>query len=75
MSIGITLMLVGMITVFAVLLIIINLSKLLILLVNNIAPESSSKKSKIPDDIHEAINKAVFQATGGRGKITNIQEI
>ena len=44
MNIGVTLMIVGMVTVFAVLLIIINLSKLLIKLVNKFALEENVKK-------------------------------
>ena len=75
MTTGITLMVIGMVTVFAVLLFIIFVSKGLIFIVNNIIPETSEKKSQIPDDICEVINKTVFQITGGRGKVTNIQEI
>ena len=40
-------MIVGMVTVFAVLLIIINLSELLIQCVNKIAPEETTAKKKI----------------------------
>ena len=75
MTIGITLMVIGMVTVFAVLLFIIFVSKGLIFIVNNAIPETSEQKSQIPDDICEVINKTVFQITGGRGKVTNIQEI
>ena len=64
-----------MVTVFAVLLFIIFVSKGLIFIVNNAIPETSEQKSQIPDDICEVINKTVFQITGGRGKVTNIQEI
>ena len=72
---GITLMVIGMVTVFCVLLFIILVSKGLIFIVNNAIPETSEQKSQIPDDICEVINKTVFQITGGRGKVTNIQEI
>ena len=68
-------MVIGMVTVFAVLLFIIFVSKRLIFIVNNAIPETSEQKSQIPDDICEVINKTVFQITGGRGKVTNIQEI
>ena len=43
MNIGITLMVVGMVTVFSVLLIIIALSNLLINIVNKVAPEEQEK--------------------------------
>ena len=75
MTTGITLMVIGMVTVFAVLLFIIFVSKGLIFIVNNAIPETSEQKSQIPDDICEVINKPVFQITGGRGKVANIQEI
>ena len=75
MTTGITLMVIGMVTVFAVLLFIIFVSKGLIFIVNNAIPETSEQKSQIPDDICEVINQTVFQITGGRGKVTNIQEI
>ena len=75
MTTGITLMVIGMVTVFAVLLFIIFVSKGLIFIVNNAIPETSEQKSQIPDDICEVINKTVLQITGGRGKVTNIQEI
>ena len=75
MTTGITLMVIGMVTVFAVLLFIIFVSKGLIFIVNNTIPETSEKMSQIPDDICEVINKTVFQITGGKGKVANIQEI
>ena len=72
---GITLIVIGMVTVFSVLLFIIFVSKGLIFIVNNAIPDTSEQKSQIPDDICEVINKTVFQITGGRGKVANIQEI
>jgi oxaloacetate decarboxylase gamma subunit len=75
MTIGITLMIIGMLTVFSVLLIIIMLSKWLIVFVNKVVPEETGKVSKVPEDIQEAIHKAIFQITGGRGKITEIKEV
>jgi oxaloacetate decarboxylase gamma subunit len=75
MTTGITLMVIGMVTVFAVLLFIIFVSKGLIFIVNNIIPETSEQKSQIPDDICEVINKTVFQITGGRGKVAEIKEV
>lgn len=75
MTTGITLMIIGMVTVFTVLLIIIMLSKWLIVFVNKVAPGESGKASKVPEDIQEAIHKAIFQITGGRGRIAEIKEV
>lgn len=71
---GITLMVIGMVTVFCVLLFIILVSRGLIFIVNNAIPETSEKKPQIPDDICEVISKAVFQITGGKGKVAEIKE-
>lgn len=68
-------MVIGMVTVFAVLLFIIFVSKGLILIVNNAIPETLEQKPQIPDDICEVINKTVFQITGGRGKVAEIKEV
>lgn len=76
------LMLVGMVTVFAVLLIVIGLGKLLIKLVNKYAPEDVVKTvrpavaaagSNIPDPVVVAIVSAVNTVTQGKGKVTSIQ--
>ena len=75
MTIGITLMIIGMLTVFTILLIIIMFSNWLIVFVNKVAPEEAGKVAKVPEDIQEAIHKAIFQITGGRGKITEIKEV
>lgn len=80
MNIGITLMIVGMVTVFAVLLIIINLSKLLIQIVNRVAPEEETKPkaapaAAIPQDIMEVIRQTVNQVTGGKGTVANVEKI
>jgi oxaloacetate decarboxylase gamma subunit len=72
---GITLMVIGMVTVFCVLLFIILVSKGLIFIVNIAIPETSEKKPQIPDDICEVISKTVFQITGGKGKVAEIKEI
>jgi oxaloacetate decarboxylase gamma subunit len=71
---GITLMVIGMVTVFCVLLFIILVSKGLIFIVNIAIPETSEKKPQIPDDICEVISKTVFQITGGKGKVAEIKE-
>ena len=71
---GITLMVIGMVTVFCVLFFIILVSKGLIFIVNIAIPETSEKKPQIPDDICEVISKTVFQITGGKGKVAEIKE-
>lgn len=73
---------VGMGTVFAILLIIIYFSKLLIVVVNRFAPEEEHKegrhpvstdKSPIPVNIEKVINKAVAGVAKGM-KVTNIKK-
>ena len=74
-------MVVGMVTVFAVLLIIINLSKLLIRIVNKIAPDEAEKAkpapvtSSVPADVMEVIKQTVSQITGGKGSVANVVKI
>lgn len=82
MNIGITLMIVGMVTVFTVLLIIINLSKLLIKVVNKIAPEeevktkaAAPKTAPIAADVMEVIRQTVMQVTGGKGTVANVVKL
>lgn len=81
MNIGVTLMIVGMVTVFAVLLIIINLSKLLIKLVNKFALEENVKKvvkqngPEIPANIMAVIQQTVKEITNGKGTVSNVVKI
>lgn len=81
MSIGITLMIVGMLTVFVVLLIIIYLSKLLIRIVNEVVPEEETKAkasvnvSAIPADVMEVLRQTVSQITGGKGTVSNVVKL
>lgn len=81
MNIGITLMVVGMVTVFAVLLIIINLSKLLINVVNKVAPEEekpvkmAKQPAAVPADVMEVIRQVVSQVTGGKGTVANVVKL
>ena len=78
MNIGVTLMIVGMVTVFAVLLIIINLSKLLIKLVNKFVLEGNVKKDvkqngpEIPANIMAVIQQTVKEITNGKGTVSNV---
>ena len=81
MNIDVTLMIVSMVTVFAVLLIIINLSKLLIKLVNKFALEENVKKDvkqngpEIPANIMAVIQQTVKEITNGKGTVSNVVKI
>lgn len=76
------LLVVGMITVFLILSIVIGLGKALISIVNKIAPEENGAK-KTPDNgktnigntTISIINAAVNQITGGKGKVKKIEKI
>lgn len=77
------LLVVGMVTVFAILLIVINMGKFLIAIVNKIAPEeeaSPKKSAAAPAQAVDANTQAVIKAvvdklTGGKGQVSNIQKI
>ena len=76
------LMVVGMATVFAILLIVIYLGKLLISLVNKYAPEEKLPAKQgaqspvpIPGNIVAAITAAVNVVTQGKGKVAKIEKI
>lgn len=83
MGLGLMLMVVGMITVFAILLIVIYLSKLLITIVNKVAPEEVVVKKNvatvapavIAPDAMAAIKGAVNIVTGGKGKVVKVEKI
>ncbi len=78
-------MIVGMITVFAVLIIIIQLSNLLIKIVNRVAPEEDVKPAKaakaptgvvpVAPDVAEAISQAIAKITGGKGVVAGIKRL
>ena len=78
---AILLMVVGMATVFVILLIVIYLGKLLITLVNKYAPEevvpvkreASQGPAPVPGNILAAITAAVNVVTQGKGKITKVE--
>lgn len=79
---GLTLMLVGMVTVFAILMIVIFGSRLLIQLINRIAPEEQAPAKKeaaspAPVDANAMaiLEAAVAQITGGAGHITKVTKI
>lgn len=76
------LMMVGMTTVFAILLIVIYLGKALIALVNKYAPEEvapvkagTSGQAPIPGNILAAISAAVTVVTQGKGKVSKVEKI
>ena len=76
-SIGLELMGIGMVTVFAILLIVIFGSRLLITIINRIAPEESKPEKAAPaaDDtaaVRPVLDAAVAQLTGGKGHIVKI---
>lgn len=75
------LMIVGMTTVFAILLIVIYLGKGLTLLVNKFAPEevvpdkAARSSAPIPGNILAVISAAVSVVTHGKGKVTKVDKI
>lgn len=79
---AVQLMIVGMATVFVILLIVIYLGKLLINLVNKYAPEETAAKKpalqKAPATVdaltRSIIEQAVKAVTNGKGKVTEISK-
>ena len=73
LSEGLQLMLIGMVTVFTILLIVIYGSKLLIAAINKFAPEQPKAPARKADDTPVAVlEAAVNQLTGGKGHIVKI---
>lgn len=79
---GLLLMVVGMVTVFLILLVVIYLGKLLIYLVNKYAPEevvvskqrAGSAPAPIAPHILAAITAAVNVVTHNKGKIVKVEK-
>ncbi|MDE6215576.1 OadG family protein [Bacteroides sp.] len=76
------LMVVGMTTVFAILLVVIYLGKALIALVNRYAPEEAAPAkaaangpAPIPANIMAAISAAVAVVTHDKGKVAKVEKI
>lgn len=76
------LMVVGMATVFAILLVVIYLGKALIALVNKYAPEEvapakavTNGPAPIPANIMAAISAAVAVVTHDKGKVAKVEKI
>ena len=80
---GLQLMLVGMSTVFAILLIVINGGKLLIALVNKFAPQEAEAPKKaasaapqtVDANTMAVLNEVVKQITGGKGHVASAKKI
>ena len=75
LGLGLMLMLVGMVTVFLILLIVIYGSRLMIRIVNRVAPAetaAAAPASGIDPVTRQVLDAAVAQLTGGKGRITNI---
>ena len=82
LNIALLLMIVGMATVFAILLIVIYLGKGLIALVNKYAPEevapadqASKSPAAVPCNIMAAISAAVTVVTQGKGKVAKVEKL
>ena len=74
-GLGLQLMLIGMITVFLILLIVIFGSQLLIKLINKIAPEESPKVAKDEDNLRAVLEAAVREITSGKGSLTKVTKL
>ncbi len=79
LNIALLLIVVGMATVFVILLVVIFLGKGLIALVNKYAPEEAAAKPEgpapIPANILAAINAAVSVVTQGKGRVTDVERL
>lgn len=82
LGIGLELMIVGMLTVFVILLIVIWGGKLLIAVVNKVAPEEvvPAKKVAKPAGTVDASTMAILQQvvkqiTGGKGQVASVRKI
>lgn len=78
MGIGVELMIVGMLTVFAILLIVIYGSKLLIVLLNKVLPADEVRKPSEVDDfasVRPVLDAAVREISGGKAHIVRIEKL
>ena len=75
-ELGLLLMVVGMVTVFVILLIVIWLSQLLISIVNKVAPEEAPKTGASTDaGAMDAIKAAVDILTAGKGQVIKVEKL
>ena len=78
---ALVLLVIGMVTVFVILLCVIGLGTLLIALVNRFAPEEVAKKAAaspvgaIDQRTREVIAAVVGQLTGGKGQVSHIEKV
>ncbi len=77
LQLGLLLMLVGMVTVFIILLIVIYGSQALINLVNKIAPAEpvKVKQAAEEDNLNPVFEAAVGQITGGKGRLVKVTKL
>lgn len=83
MSFGLELMIVGMCTVFLILMIVIQGGKLLIRAVNKFAPEevvparksASTSVAQIDPSVMSILQETVKQLTGGKGHLSSAKKI
>lgn len=82
LGLGLQLMAVGMITVFCILLVVIQLSKLLIRAVNKWAPAEvvtpqvkKAPAATVDNQTLSIIQAAVTQITGGKGSVKNVTRL
>ena len=84
LAIGLQLLVVGMLTVFAILLIVINGGKLLIKVVNAIAPEEVAVAKKnvaqatpgaVDAPTMAVLQEVVKQLTGGKGRVESAKRV
>lgn len=78
LGLGFLLMGVGMMTVFIILLIVIFGSRLIISIINKVAPEEVKAAVKsVGEDAStmEVLKAAVSQLTGGKGHIVNVEKL
>lgn len=80
-ELGLLLMVVGMVTVFVILLIVIWLSQLLISIVNKVAPEEAPQKkvaatgASTDAGAMDAIKAAVDILTAGKGQVIKVEKL
>ena len=77
-GLGLMLMIVGMITVFIILLVVIYGSEFIISVINRLSAGAKPGISTVPDvdpETRAVLEDAVSQITGGKGKITGITRL
>lgn len=83
-GIALQLMVVGMVTVFIILMIVIQLGKLLIGIVNKVAPEEAQAPARpakaaaavaVDAQTMAVIQAAVGQITGGKGTVKKVERV